>query len=243
MKRTYVDLHFCSNPSDEKQFSEMLDRASDLGYQMVAVPMGIDDDGEKINRIRRLGVSFGIDIVTRLDLHAKSAGNLTRNLRKLRRRYELIAVVCDSKPVARQAAKDRRVDLLNFTGYHRQRYFDLSEAELASKALAGLEVDISPLLVTEGQSRAGLLTNLRREMAIARSFNIPIVLSSGVSEAALIREPMALVALSSLFDFDHSYALNAVSTNPLIIVKRNREKLCPNYISPGVNVVNEGKDC
>jgi ribonuclease P/MRP protein subunit RPP1 len=244
MKRIYADLHLRSDPGDEKQFFRVLSRASELGYRVVAVPIRVNHGQEEVSKLRCMGKNVGVDVVTRLDLRAKSVGDLTRSLRKLRRKYELIAVICDSKPVARQAAKDRRVDLLNFAGSnYRQRYFDLSEAELASKALAGLEVDVKPLLVTEGSVIAGLLMSLRREVAIARSFNVPVVISSGVSDVALMREPTALIALSSLFDFDRASALNAVSVNPLGIVKRNREKLCSRYVSPGISIVKEGRNC
>lgn len=244
MKRRYADLHLCPDSRDEKQLSKMLGRALELDYRMVAVPTSISNDREEMDRLHRVGNDVGIDVVTRLDLRPKSGGDLIRSLRKLRRKYELIAVICDSKPVARQAAKDRRVDLLNFVGYgYRQRYFDLSEAELASNALAGFEVDIGPLLMTGGSIRAGLLMSLRREVAIACSFNVPVVVSSGVSDVDLMREPNALVALSSLFDLDHTLALNAVSDTPLGMVKRNREKLCSGYVSPGINIVREGKDC
>ncbi len=244
MRRRFADLHLLLNAKDEKQAALMLERASDFGYRMIAVPTDMSNHLEDSDRLGRLGQDFGLDIVTRLDLRAKSGGDLIRNLRKVRRRFELIAVVCDSKIVARQAAKDRRVDLLNFCGCnHRQRFFDLSEAELASQGLSALEVDIKPLLVMEGPPRASLLMNLRREVAIARSMGVPVVVSSGVSDVALMREPDALVALSSLFDLDHSSGLNSVSDVPFCMVKRNRDKLSSKYVAPGVKIVREGKDC
>ena len=88
--------------------------------------------------------------------------------------------------MARQAAKDRRVDLLNFPSldYHK-RFFDRAEAELASGSLTALEVDVKPLLVLEGPSRVRLLMSLRREVAIAREFHVPIVVSSGMAEAEI----------------------------------------------------------
>jgi RNase P/RNase MRP subunit p30 len=153
-------------------------------------------------------------------------------------------VTCDSKNVSRQAAKDRRVDLLNFpsTDYHR-RFFDLAEAELASNSLAVLEIDTQSLLALEGPARIRLLSSIRRETAIAKDFHVPIVISSGASNELFMRKPIEQAALTSLFDLDRESALKGVSKNPLAIVKRNREKLNPDFVAPGIRVIRRGKDC
>ncbi len=55
--------------------------------------------------------------------------------------------------------------------------------------------------------------------------------------------PRDMASLSFLFGLDEVNALDAVSTLPLKIVKRNREKLKRDFIAPGIRVVKEGKDC
>jgi RNase P/RNase MRP subunit p30 len=165
-------------------------------------------------------------------------------LRKFRRRFEIIAVVCESKNVARQAAKDRRVDLLNFPSLDfRSRFFDKAEAELASNGLASLEIDMKPLLTLEGPARIRLLSNLRREAAIAKKSHVPIVISSGVSDRVLMRKPRELSALASLFDLNEASAIEAISKNPVAIVKRNRDKLSSRFVAPGIRIVRRGNDC
>jgi RNase P/RNase MRP subunit p30 len=146
--------------------------------------------------------------------------------------------------VARQAAKDRRVDLLNFPSldFH-GRFFDKAEAELASHGLASLEIDLKPLLTLEGPGRIRLLSSLRRETSIAQDFGVPIVISSGVSDKMLIRKPRELAALASLFDLDEASAAEAISKNPVAIVKRNRDKLSSRFVAPGIRIVRRGKDC
>jgi RNase P/RNase MRP subunit p30 len=119
----------------------------------------------------------------------------------------------------------------------------MAEAELASNALASLEIDVNPILVLEGQARIRLLSNLRRETAIAKAFNVQIVLSSGVSNIWLQRRPMDLVALASLFDLDRASAIRAISTSPVLIVKRNRQKLDSRFVAPGIRIIRRGKDC
>jgi len=185
-----------------------------------------------------------VDLVSRVDLRPRNPDELLKDLRRYRRQFEIVAVLCDSKPVARQAAKDRRVDLLNFPQIDfRRRFFDLAEAELASQGLACLEIDARPLLTLEGADRIRLFSSLRREAATAADFHVPIVLSSGVSEAIHVRKPLELAALSSLFGLSGKLAVDAVSVNPSAIVGRNREKLSPRFLAPGIRLVRRGRDC
>ena len=184
----------------------------------------------------------GVDFVSRVDFFPRSEAELTRFLRKFRRQFEVICISCDNKEVARQAAKDRRVDLLNFSSLdYRKRFFDRAEAELASGCLAALEIDVKPLLTLEGPPRVRLLMSLRREVAVAREFKVPLVVSSGASEERLMRSPMDMASLGYLFGLDEAAALDAVSTSPSGMVGRNREKLGSRFVAPGITLIKEGK--
>jgi RNase P/RNase MRP subunit p30 len=74
-------------------------------------------------------------------------------------------------------------------------------------------------------------------------FHVPIVVSSGVANEMLLRRPRELAALAYLFGLDETSALEAISQNPVSIVKRNRQKLSPKFVAPGIRVIKEGKDC
>jgi len=95
----------------------------------------------------------------------------------------------------------------------------------------------------EGSVRVRFLSSLRREASIAKEFHVPIVMSSGVSDVMLLRKPRELAALASLFDLDEVLAMEAVSINPLAIVKRNRHKLSSRFVAPGIRIIRRGKDC
>jgi ribonuclease P/MRP protein subunit RPP1 len=244
MKRIYADLHLCPNSRNLECLSPLINKASRLGYKAIAIALPANFEKEKIQTLQEMCKEAGIDFVSRVDLKPKAPKDLLQNLRKSRRKFEIIAVLCESKSVARQAAKDRRVDLLNFPLTDpRRRFFDEAEAELASSALASLEIDIKTLLMSEGAVRIRLLSKMRREVAIAKKFRVPIVISSGVSDPLLMRKPKEMAAIASLLDLDEASALEAVSKNPLAIVKRNREKLGPEFVAPGIRVLRMGKDC
>ena len=244
MTRVFADLHLCVNTRDSAASSQTIRRASELGYKLVSVPFWSEAPETEISKLRACCVDAGVDYVSRVDLRPKSQNDLMRQLRKLRRRFEVVCVACENKEVARQAAKDHRVDLLSFPSLDfRRRFFDRAEAELASNSLAALEIDIKPLLVLEGPSRIRLLSNLRREVAVAIEFHVPIIVSSGVGNEWLLRRPREMAALAGLTGLGSSEALDAVSKNPCSIVYRNRGKLSSGFVAPGIRIIREGSDC
>jgi RNase P/RNase MRP subunit p30 len=236
--RKFVDLHLRAPIKDLDQVERMVRRSSQLGYHLVGIPLPPNIMRDQINQLRHICNDANIDLVARVNFSPKTSRELLHDLRRFRRKFEVISVTCTSKGVARQAAKDRRVDLLNFSATNlRRRFFDGAEAELASKALSSLEIEMVPLLLLTGFSRMRLLSRLRREVAIAEKFKVPITISSGATNESLIRGPHDYAALATFFDLPISSALRALSENPVAVVERNREKLSPDYVAPGIRVV------
>ncbi|MDR1993850.1 MAG: hypothetical protein LBQ98_10260 [Nitrososphaerota archaeon] len=238
MRRKWVDLHLRANPKNMPTTQDQIERAACFGYHTISIPLLAQFEDNHLTILKTLCQQAGLDFVSRVDFKPRNQEDLMRFLRKNRRCIEIICIICDDKDIARQAAKDRRVDLLNFPNldYHK-RFFDRAEAELASANLAALEVDIRPLLVLEGPPRVRLLSNLRREVAIAREFHVPLVVSSGALEAQLMRMPKDLASLCYLFGLSEIEAMDAVSTNPLSIIQRNREKLSSKFVAPGITLM------
>ena len=240
--RKFVDLHLRPSINDLGHVEKMVKISFSLGYRSVGIPLSHNIKEEKIRQLRSICENVGVDLVTRVDLAPKTSGELLRNLRRFRRKFEIISVTCHSKSVARQAAKDRRVDLLAFsTGFPCRRFFDNAEAELASKTENALEIDMAPLLFLTGFPRIRFLSSLRKEVALAEKSNVPIVISSGATDASLLRGPHDYGALATLFDLSMSLALRGFSENPLSILERNRKKLSPSYVAPGLFVVRDVK--
>jgi len=226
-----------------EQVKRMVVKSAELGFRLVGITLPYNASLEVIEKLRKICSEAEVDFATRVDLAPKTSHELLDSLRRFRRRFELVSVLCTFKSVARQAAKDRRVDLLSFPASEpHKRFFDNAEAELASRALASLEVDMAPLLLLEGFQRVRLLSCLRREVAVAKGFNVPVTLSSGASTEHLLRSPNELVALATLFDTASERALEALSEVPFAIVRRNREKLSHDFVAPGIRVV-RGRDC
>jgi RNase P/RNase MRP subunit p30 len=242
MTRTFADLHLRINLKDIQTAQRLICKVAQLGYRYISVPFSQGLQETETATLKEMCTKTGLDFVLRADFKPRTQEDLMRFLRKFRRRFEVICIICDSKEIARQAAKDRRVDLINFPSldYHK-RFFDRAEAELACCSLTALEVDVKSLLVMEGPARVRLLSCLRREVSIALEFHVPVVVSSGVDVENLLRMPRDLASLAYLFGLDEAQALDAISTNPYAIVLRNREKLSSRFIAPGISIVKEGK--
>lgn len=242
--RRFADLHLRPSIEDRDQVERMVSKSSELGYRMIAISLPPSITQTKISRLQEICSDVNLDLVTRVDFSPKTSKELLHYLRRLRRRFEIISVFCDSKSVARQAAKDRRVDLLTFPATKiYKRFFDHAEAELASNALSALEIEMAPLIFLKGSSRIRLISRLRKESAVAEKVGVPVVLSSGATDEYLLRGPREYAALAGLFDKDSPVALRALSEIPFSLVERNRGKLSPSYVAPGIRVVKEGDCC
>jgi RNase P/RNase MRP subunit p30 len=236
--KQFADLHLRVPFDDQTKAESMIRKASELGYNLVAIPYSPQASREQISQLKHICNDAKVDFAARVNFSPRNPNELLHSLRRFRRKFEIVAVRCHTKDVARQAAKDRRVDLLQFSVTNlRQRFFDQAEAELASQALSSLEIELAPLLQLTTSSRIRLLSRLRREVETAERFRVPITLSSGATDEQLMRGPHDYAALATLFDLPMSSALRALSENPWVTVARNREKLSADYVAPGIRVV------
>lgn len=237
MKR-FADLHLRVPLKDPPKAESMIQKASELGYSLVGIPFPPNATREQMRQLRHICSDAKVDFATRVNFSPRTPNELLRSLRRFRRKFEIVAVRCHTKDVARQAAKDRRVDLLQFSVTSlRIRFFDEAEAGLASQALSSLELELAPILQLTSFSRVRLLSSLRREVATAERFKVPITISSGATDELLMRGPRDYAAVTTLFDLSMSSALRALSENPWVTVERNRKKLSPDYVAPGIHVV------
>ena len=232
--RKFVDLHL--TPTNSAMSATMLQEASRLGFACV----GLTQDNGNRNSPEKDPRGDSLDIARRIDLRPRNPNELTSSLRRIRRRFEIISVECRSKPVARQAARDNRVDILNFPtqiqGRKRVR-FDRQEASLASGTNCAYEVNLSDLLNNGAHVASRLLSMMAVEVENAIRYDVPVVVSSGADEPLLMRGPRELAASMQLLGIGEEESLDMVSDVPRELVERNRSKLEPGYVSPGVRRV------
>jgi ribonuclease P/MRP protein subunit RPP1 len=233
--RRFIDLHL--RPSGDSEIvSAMFELAARLEFKGIGLVQGETHPRD----LRNMASGMGLDLVSRVDLAPRNTNELTAALRRLRRRFVILAVECRSKKVARQAAKDHRVDILNFpssVSARSRNRLDRQEASLASDANCAYEINTSNLLQLDQISRAKLLSLMRGEVDNAKRFDVPIVVSSGALNTMQMRDPRGLAAILTLLDLNEEEGLEAVSKTPMRIVTANEEKLDPGFVVPGVRRV------
>ena len=233
--RRFMDLHIKA-PEEPDGARSMLVLAARLGFKGV----GLTLEGSHPRNLGDMASGVEIDLVSRVDLTPRNARELTATLRKLRRRFEVIAVECRSKRVARQAAKDHRVDILNFPPSVDARSrirLDRQEASLASEANCAYEVNVADLLRQDRITRPKLISLMRTEVDVAKRFDVPIIVSSGAQNLLQMRDPRGLASLLTLLDLSEDEGLDAVSKTPLRMVEANRLKLDSGFVAPRVRRV------
>ena len=108
----FVDLHLCVHWGNLEQAKGLIAKSAELGYSQIGVPLSASVKTETVRVLRQIAEENSLDLVTRVDIAARSPRELLAGVRRLRRSFEVVAAVCSSKAVALQAARDRRVDLL-----------------------------------------------------------------------------------------------------------------------------------
>ena len=232
--RKFIDLHLVPGETDLSE--SMLNEATRLGFTCVGLTQ---DTGNRDSHYKNLREDC-LDIAGRIDLRPRNPNELTSSLRRIRRRFEIVAVECRSKPVARQAARDHRVDILNFPTHIQSRRrvrFDRQEASLASGTNCAYEINLSDLLNKGTHVTSRLLSMMTVEVENARRYDVPVVVSSGADEPLVMRGPRELAASMQLLGIGEEESLDMVSDVPWRMVERNRRKLEPGYVSPGVRRV------
>jgi len=220
--RHFNDL--CLKP---KNLEKIITTVKSLGYTRLGL-------NEKIE-------TNTIDIVKCLDLNPKNPNELLRSLRSYRWKTEIITVNCRTKSVARQAGRDRRVDLINYpiTDKWKDNHLDRQQAGLMRDSGSVYLIDLSRLLINDRFLLRKNIEFIKRNKDNAVKRGVPVVASSCATDVWGLRDPYGLAALLSLLDVDEDHALDMISSVPTGLVDKNRVKLKDSYILEGVWVIED----
>ncbi len=229
--RKFIDLNI-KNPGNQEDLKEMLRLASKMGFKVI----GISSDNPVTQDLKNQAKALGIDIASRIDLKPEKPKDLTNALRNIRRRFDIVAVKCNSKAILRQAAKDHRIDILNFKLLDRKNRigFDHQGASLAAKSNCVYEYIYDEIIRSTSIDQVQTIFNMRRDFLSASQEGVPIIVTSGAGKCLRMREPRALASLTRLIGMSETKGLDTVSMQPQMIFERNRKKFNSGYIHSGV---------
>ncbi|MHA1939130.1 MAG: RNase P subunit p30 family protein [Candidatus Thorarchaeota archaeon] len=183
----------------------------------------------------------GMNIFVRVDLPESGLRAAKKDTKEARQRAALIAVPLRGVDVANWAAEDERVDLLTLDKPNNECILRESTAKLAAVSDTALEVPIEPLLTSSGLTRSKVIKVFRENVQTAMDAGMQVILSSGSKGVMSMRSPTAMRYVGLLLGLDWHNTKIAVHEGPQGIIDRNRKRLSPDFIAPGVEIVQRGE--
>jgi len=218
----FADLHLkppIGNPAAQKGMAEL---AYHLGYSLVAVTSHPRDRNEEVNKVSKIFLEAGLDVASRVDISATSRNELLKQLRALRRDFEIVAMECKSIEALSMAQRDSRVDVIRLDTALSSRGLPLNRASSSS---AHLEINMSTLTETQRLPEHVQIMRIGKEIAKAKQNRFRIIISSGADNSMYMRAPRDVAAVGMLLGLDKEEALKSISSIPISLVNRNRMKL------------------
>lgn len=242
MLKKYIDMYINSSVfRSENQIDKILHIISELGYTAICISFK-KDFNNVFEKIRQKAEVLDLEIYRRIDLSPKNVEELKVKLRKVRRKFEIISVKCIDKKICTAAARDRRVDVLNFPTLKALKNFTESTANLAIEGGTAIEICLKLFLDVKGIRRARLIAESRRIAKIALKKGVKMVIDSGAESIFEMRSPQELLSLGYLLDLPKDDVDLMVSEIPFNIIKTNVLKLSTSFILPGVEIVNREEE-
>ncbi|MFW9967647.1 MAG: RNase P subunit p30 family protein [Candidatus Thorarchaeota archaeon] len=183
----------------------------------------------------------GMNLFVRTDLPENGLRSAKGILKETRSKSAIIAVPLRGVDMANWAAEDERVDLLTIDEPHKDFILRESTAKLAASSDTALEVLIEPLLSSFGLARSKVVKVFRENVQTAIDAGMQVILSSGAKAVMSMRSPTAMQYAGLLLGLDWHYTKHAVHEGPQDIIDRNRKRLSPNFVAPGVEIVQKGE--
>ncbi|MFW6385264.1 MAG: RNase P subunit p30 family protein [Halodesulfurarchaeum sp.] len=204
--------------------------AARLGFDGVVIrnihQMMGEFDREKIGRVYDIDVVSGIEIVS--DDRTEASGYIG----SYRPETTILILRGGNPEINRFAAEHEQIDVL---ADPMGRDGDLNHVIVAEATNNDVHVEVSlaPMLRHSGGQRVRALRSLRKLRELIEAYDAPYVVSAGATNHLQMRAPRELKAVGAEIGFepeDIGDGLRAWKT----IARRNRERLSPEYVQPGV---------
>jgi RNase P/RNase MRP subunit p30 len=179
----------------------------------------------------------GITLFRRTDLTGNSVSAIRKQLKQVRHHSIIVAVPSKNISISNWAAEDPRIDVLTFDYLSGENILRESTARLAAASDTLLEIPLVSLLNFHGLERSRIVKPIREACTIAFNEGMRVVLSSGSTIPIEMRSPVALQHIGLYLGMNLEYWKESVFRIPDQLVERNQKKMDPNYIAPGIEIV------
>ncbi|MFB6228278.1 MAG: RNase P subunit p30 family protein [Halobacteriales archaeon] len=224
----YEAVH--ARPDGASTLARMAATAADCGFDGVVVR---NHGGELADYdAGAIEEQYGVDVVDGVEIRADSASRAGGLLGSHRPERTVVLVHGGDPEINRFAVESEAVDVL---AHPMAGEGDVNHviAEAAAEHGVALELDLSGVLRASGGERARAIADLRKLRELIEHAGAPYVVSADPRSHLQMRAPRELVAVGEVVGFDRE-AIEAGLAEWEQIAKRNRERLDPDYVAPGV---------
>jgi ribonuclease P/MRP protein subunit RPP1 len=228
----FYDLNVHSQPDFTDSPNRMVLEAKKLGYSGICLS-SINPGNVIFSPDISISLATNFDIYTGIEIQVDTVSKVKKNVTRLREKADIIIIGGGSEEVNRAALEDGRVDILT---HSTSRGFPLNHILAKAASNNGVALDFNPdaIIMQRGSSRIRTLSALRKNVQLARKYDVPMIITSNARSHYDLRGPREMMALGMIIGMTQNEALQALSLVPQAIIKRN---LDPNRIMAGVEVL------
>jgi ribonuclease P/MRP protein subunit RPP1 len=234
-KPKFYDFCVHAVPDGDNTVEELASLALHLGYSGITLANHSD---KPLQSKPVQGLSSGFEVFRGIELVEENPSKLHGLIGKFRKSVDVLIVHGGSETVNRAALENPRVDILNHPAFDRSSGLNQVLAKAAAENGVAIGLTLRPILHSRGSRRIRMLSDLRANLALARKYDVSIVLSSDALSCFDLRSPMETLALAQICGLEEGEALEAISTVPEKILANNRPD--PGHIREGVDVLEGG---
>jgi len=232
MGRRFCDLRvFPKICGGEDNIEDFLKTAVLLKFKVLAFPI-LNQSSIVFSKIQKYAKAYKIDYVMRADIVSGNLRYIKRKAEFYRKKVELITVIPLNISTARLAARDSRIDIINFERFW--DFLDTRQAKMMKRNEKILEVSINSVIKASIRQKTILFKKMYKALTIASRYDIPIIVSSGARNIYEMRDPRTLASFLYLFEIN-TLQYKVVSEIPVNLIEKNRERL-ENEIVRGVKM-------
>ncbi len=173
----------------------------------------------------------GLEIIQGAEAPSSTPRNFRNCAKVLRGKFSFISVFGATEDLVRLACDDPQIDLLIHPAWG-PKPLGIASARAAQQNQVAIGFDLSPLIQQRGPSRARWLESIRRNLELARKFDLSLIITSGSKSYLDLRSPRDLLALARVVGFESKEAEDALMKAGEIVRKNKR-----NWQGPGVEVL------
>jgi len=217
----FYDLHVHTTLSiGENPVEEIVEMAKRLGLS------GLGIVRYYTGRIEKIPERKDIDLVSAMIIKPDSKEELDAIAKKIRNRVEVLMVHGGNYDINRAACENSMIDILCHPELgRRDSGLDHICVKSAQENDVVIEINFREILESYKRQRVYILSSMMKNIKLCKKYNANVITTSGAITKWGMRGGRELAAITHLFGLDLGKSISSVSTIPVEIVRKNREKL------------------